>query len=123
MTKDILSAEQEKFEEEFIGEYDIVNDGQNEPYITGVMDKSLYSVDGLMDKARAFLRSSNARIRLQTLQEVMGMIEGELELSCIDDRLLGKTDEYLEGYNTSTSRWREKRDTIDTNLSALIEQK
>lgn len=40
----------------------------------------------------------------------------ELELSCVDDRLLGRTDEYLDGYNTSTERWREQRDALLDNL-------
>lgn len=40
----------------------------------------------------------------------------ELELSCVDDRLLGKTDDYLDGYNTSTERWREQRDALLDNL-------
>lgn len=44
----------------------------------------------------------------------------ELELSCVDDRLLGKTDEYLEGYNTSTVRWREKRDELLQALTLPI---
>lgn len=43
-------------------------------------------------------------------EEMVRKIEEELELSCVDDRLLGKTDEYLVGYNTSTERWRAKRD-------------
>lgn len=47
----------------------------------------------------------------QKREEVVEMLE-ELELSCVDDRLLGKSDEYLQGYNTSTERWREKRDDI-----------
>ena len=115
MEKDILSAEQEKFEEEFIGEYDIVNDGQNEPYITGVMDKSLYSVDGLMDKARAFLRSSNARIRLQTLQEVIEMCENEKRLEVSTtlaiEREQIKRDNYF--YNLALS-------SLAAKLSAII---
>ena len=45
-------------------------------------------------------------------KEIVESIEQTLELSCVDDRLLGKTDEYLEGYNTSTERWRQKRDEL-----------
>lgn len=44
----------------------------------------------------------------------------ELEVSCIDDRLLGRTDEYLDGYNTSTERWREQRDSYVTYLTEQI---
>lgn len=32
------------------GEYKIINDGINEPYITGIKDEGLCSVDGLLDK-------------------------------------------------------------------------
>jgi hypothetical protein len=49
---------------------------------------------------------------LQTEQTRIAEEVEEIELSCVDDRLLGKSDEYLEGYNTSTRRWREKRDQV-----------
>ena len=69
------------------------------------------------------LNSFQKKLR-QTLQaerqkrdEIVEMLD-ELELSCVDGRLLGKSDEYLEGYNTSTERWREKRDKI---LQALTQ--
>lgn len=50
---------------------------------------------------------------------VVDMIEEELELSCVDDRLLGRTDEYLQGYNTSTERWRAKRDDLLAQLKKI----
>ena len=82
----ILSAEQDKFAEGFIAEYDIVNDGTNEPYITGVMDENIYSVDCLMEKVNIFLLASNQRVRLQTLQEVRGMIGEEKKSEHYIDR-------------------------------------
>jgi hypothetical protein len=59
------------------------------------------------------------KLHLQEIELIREMIE-ELDLSCVDDRLLGKTDEYLNGYNTSTERWREKRDDI---LLAITDEK
>ena len=49
-------------------------------------------------------------------REIIEKIE-EIEVSCVDNRLLGRTDEYLDGYKTSTERWREKRDYIITTLT------
>lgn len=55
--------------------------------------------------------------REDCVDEIIEKMKDELELSCVDDRLLGKTDEYLEGYNTSTERWRQKRDNIIQSLT------
>ena len=72
--KNTLSAEQEKFEEEFL--YWVVlgstlNDGSELRWNVG--DGRLPNIK----KIKSFLLASNARIRLQTLQEVQVMIEGE----------------------------------------------
>ena len=83
-THQTLSAEQEKFEK-------LLKDFQMEEYQFSIMDK--YPTDTeqyhnalerdrkiLADKKKGilnFILASNARIRLQTLQEVQGMIEGE----------------------------------------------
>jgi len=55
--------------------------------------------------------------REEERKRIVEMIEEELELSCVDDRLLGKTDEYLSGYYKSTERWREKRDDLVTLIT------
>lgn len=53
----------EEMRSKFIGEYDIADDNINMPYITGVLDKEMYSVDGLIDKILSHLESNNPHTR------------------------------------------------------------
>lgn len=50
----LIAESREEFDKKFIGEYDIVDDGENDLHISGIMDKGLYSVDGLMDSVRTW---------------------------------------------------------------------
>lgn len=72
-------TEQEKqdkeFEKKYAGEYDIINDSFNEPYITGVMDEGLYSVDGLLDEVRSHLLSRDQALREAILKDVGELLE------------------------------------------------
>ena len=65
------------------------------------------------DEIRKYLRASNQRVRLQTLQEVQGMIEGEKQTVSV-----GGTEKSIErtyGYNSALS-------AIAAKLSALIKE-
>jgi len=72
-------------------------------------------VQEVMDMAEAYGKD----VEQEVVQRVRGEIES-LEVSCIDDRLLGRSDEYLVGYNTSTERWRKERDDILESLDRPI---
>ena len=82
----------------------------------GLMDKYTYDKDGdTVPTAEAILDFISSQIKLAEANErtrIEEVVEEELELSCVDDRLLGKTNEFLEGYNTSSDRWRTKRDDL-----------
>ena len=62
------------------------------------------------------LTTFESQIRESERGEAIEAIES-IEVSCVDDRLLGQTDEYLEGYNDSTKRWRERRDEVLATLT------
>ncbi len=106
MTQNKYITEQlEKFDEKYFD--------KNTP--SGLNQKDFADFPSLVKDIRlTFLTQSNHRV----IEKFKEMVE-ELELSSVDDRLLGKSDEYLEGYYASTERWRAKRD----NILSLIEQK
>jgi len=70
-------------------------------------------------KELKFLEDTIAQAEQEMLKRVVGEIE-MLEVSCVDDRLLGRSDEYLDGYNTSTERWRKERDDLLSSLEKEI---
>ena len=98
MTKDTISAEQDKFEEEY-------------PVGMNSFHRKLWF--------GSFLLASNQRVRLQTLQECLGMIEGEKIKQKVDNGhdCYDKGCDYCENstYNLALS-------AIAAKLSALIEQ-
>ena len=75
------------------------------------------------DKLKDFIRSLLLQAKEELLQEVREKIEeifDNIEVSCVDDRLLGRSDEYLDGYNKSTERWRKIRDSVKDDLSTTL---
>ena len=77
--------------------------------------------DATMFNEIDFISSSITQAIAEDREKMRGEIE-RLEVSCIDDRLLGKSDEYLDGYNTSTERWRKERDDLLTSLQDLTKK-
>ena len=80
------------------------------------------STEEAEEHVRRFLATSIAQAIAEERDRVRREIEG-LEVSCIDDRLLGRSDEYLVGYNTSTERWRKERDDLLSSLDKPLTDK
>ena len=97
-----------------------IMDYANASYLASEENGNPLLLKANMSGAIAFIESLLKEERNAVLSEVE-RLEG-LEVSCVDDRLLGKSDDYLEGYNTSTERWREQRDDQITNLQAQIKK-
>jgi hypothetical protein len=102
----------EKFDEQF----ELESEGCSECGGFELIDKTevryprgTYHCEFDLEKIKDFLLKSIDGAYEKFREEEIERLEG-LELSCVDDRLLGKSDEYLAGYNTSTERWRQQRD-------------
>jgi len=111
MYKHLTPQEIEEFEKEFPGLSGIkVTPHRGADFEKAKLLQKYY--DSMEERLLSFIDTLIGK----RVGEIVEKIE-EIELSCVDDRLLGKTDEYLEGYNTSTERWRVKRDDLLTSLS------
>ena len=95
----ILEEREKEFDKKFVGEYDIIVDGINEPYITGILDKTLYSVDGLMDKAFDWHKQS-------LKQFIDGLVEWE------ENRVINRSD-WNESSRAMVSHLKEIRKQLE----------
>ena len=83
--------------------------------------------DEILEYFKSFLLASNARIRLQTLQEVQGMIEGEVEKKVgefmkmyLDDDFCYEDGEF--SFQLVVNHLRTALSALAAKLSALTEQ-